>query len=76
MFNSITQFFNDLKESSKYLWYVIRFLIYLLFIYISFQLMSIASTIGNTLGFLLICLIAIVGGIRTIRSIKKLLEKL
>jgi len=38
--------------------------------------MSIASTVGNTLGFLLICLIAIVGGIRTIRSIKKLLEKL
>jgi hypothetical protein len=76
MINSVKQFFNDVKETSIYLWYVVRFLIYLLFVYISFQLMSIASTIGNTLGFLLICSVVIIGVIRTYRSIKKIIEKL
>lgn len=71
MKKNFKQFFSDLKTGSKYLWYVVRFLIYLAFISISFQLMSIASTVGNTLGFLLLCAVIIIGLIRTARGIAK-----
>lgn len=70
MIKNIKQLFADIKETSKYLWYVIRFLIYCLFVYIAFGLMSIASSVGNTIGFLLICSVAIIGAIRTYRVIK------
>lgn len=75
MINSVKVFFADLKATSKYLWYVVRFLIYTLFVYIAFQLMSIASTVGNTVGFLLICAVAIIGVIRTYRAIKNFVTK-
>ena len=75
MIKNIKQLFADIKETSKYLWYVIRFLIYCLFVYIAFQLMSIASTVGNTVGFLLICAVAIIGVIRTYRVVKNFIVK-
>ena len=75
MINSVKQFFADVKATSKYLWYVVRFLIYTLFVYIAFQLMSIASTVGNTVGFLLICAVAIIGVIRTYRVVKNFIVK-
>lgn len=75
MINSVKQFFADVKATSKYLWYVVRFLIYTLFVYIAFQLMSIASTVGNTVGFLLICVVVIIGAIRTYRVVKNFIIK-
>ena len=75
MKNSVKQFFSDVKETSVILWYMLRFLIYLSFIYISFGLMSIASTIGNVLGLLLICSVVIIGSIRSFRVIKELMKK-
>jgi hypothetical protein len=75
MIKSLKQFFADLKATSKYLWYVVRFLIYCVFIYIAMQLMSIASTVGNTVGFLLMCSVAIIGVIRTFRLVKNFITK-
>ena len=74
MIKNIKQLFADIKETSKYLWYVIRFLIYCLFVYIAFGLMSIASSVGNTIGFLLICAVVIIGLIRTARVIKTFIK--
>ena len=75
MINSLKQLIADVKATSKYLWYVVRFLIYTLFVYIAFQLMSIASTVGNTVGFLLICVVVIIGAIRTYRVVKNFIIK-
>jgi len=75
MASCMLRVFADIKETSKYLWYVVRFLIYCIFVYIAFGLMSIASSVGNTIGFLLICAVAIIGVIRTYRAIKNFVTK-
>jgi len=69
MINSIKQFYADLKATSKYLWYLVKFILYVLGIWISFALLNMASTLAFVLGVLIFALVVIICAIRTKRVI-------
>ena len=75
MINSIKQFFADLKATSKYLWYLVKFLLYVFGIWISFTLLNLASTVAFVLGFLLFASVIIICAIRSTRVIKSWIKR-
>jgi hypothetical protein len=76
MINSVKQFFTDLKVTSKYLWYLVKFVIYITLFFISFKLLNLASTVGNLLGLLILASTFVMCVIRSIRVIKTRASKL
>jgi hypothetical protein len=76
MIKNVTQFFADLKATSKYLWYLVKFIMYMTSVWLSFYLLNLASTIGNLLGLFLLATTVIIWVIRSIRVIKTWVSKL
>lgn len=76
MIKSVKQFFTDLKVTSKYLWYLVKFVMYVALVLVSFWLLNLASTVGNLLGLFLLAATVIIWVIRSIRVIKTWVSKL
>jgi hypothetical protein len=76
MIKNVTQFFADLKATSKYLWYLVKFVIYVALVLVSFWLLNLASTAGNLLGLFLLATTIIICVVRSVRVIKTWVSKL
>ena len=75
MIKSLKQFFADLKATSKYIWYLVRFLLYVFGIWLSFALLNLASTLAFVLGVLIFASVIIICAIRTTRVIKSWIKR-
>ena len=72
----VKQVFTDLKVSLQYLWYLVKFVMYMTSVWLSFYLLNLASTIGNLLGLFLLATTVVMCVIRSIRAIKTWASKL
>jgi len=70
MINSIKQFFADLKATSKYLWYFIKFCLYIIGYVIGGVLMNITNDVAFFLGISVLVFVSILMVVRTSRIVK------
>lgn len=74
MIKNVNQFFADLKATSKYFWYFIKFCLYLIGYVIGFTLMNVSNDIAFYLGISVLVFVSILMVVRTSRVIKTWLK--